>query len=75
MTLLESVTEKISRLPANRQIEVLDFVDFLASRTAVGSQAPRRDPRGVLEGQLPELTLEDFKAARREMSAGFPREF
>ena len=33
---------------------------------------PRRNMRGVLAGQLPDLTEEDFRAVRDEMWRGFP---
>jgi hypothetical protein len=74
MTVIESVTTKLSELPLTRQLEVLDFVEFLAKRSVQRGEIPRRNPEGLLADQPSNLTLEDFKQARREMSAGFPRD-
>ena len=73
MTVADTVKEKVAQLPSQRQLEVLDFVDFLSKRAA--DRGPRRDPEGILAGKIPDISLEDFKANRREMSQGFPREF
>lgn len=73
MTLTDAIGIKIAQLPPERQQTVLDFVEFLASRPP--EPAARTDPEGLLAGKVPDLTLDDFKAARREMSRGFPRDF
>lgn len=71
MTLPDALLEKLGRLPLDKQLEVLDFVEFLAKKHECGS--PRRDPEGLLADCPSNLSLDDFAAARQEMSAGFPR--
>jgi hypothetical protein len=72
MSVIESLTAKVSQLPTSQQLEVLDFVEFLASKQK--RKIPLHNPRGLLAEQLSDLTLEDFVAARREMWRNFPRE-
>ena len=72
VTVAEAIARKISQLPVSRQLEVLNFAEFLAQKQKrVG---PRRDPEGLLADQPSDLTLEDFTAARREAWRNFPRE-
>ena len=63
MTLAETVGMKVAQLPPDRQREVLDFVEFLATRTV--PSGPRRDPEGWLADQPSNLSFENFAAARR----------
>ena len=72
MTVAETLTQKVSQLPLNRQLEVLDFVEFLEQKQ--GHARPRHDPEGLLADQRSDLSLEDFTAARREAWGKFPRE-
>ncbi len=72
MTLAETLTQKVSQLPLNRQLEVLNFVEVLGRKQ--GQAGPRRDPEGLLADQPSDLSLEDFASARREAWGSFPRE-
>ena len=49
MTVAETLTHKVSQLPLNRQLEVLDFVEFLEQKR--GQPGPRHDPEGLLADQ------------------------
>jgi hypothetical protein len=71
MTVREQVVLKIGQLPLDRQLEVLKFIESLEPKP----DGPRRDPRGIFAGESFDLSLEDFKEARREMWKNFPREF
>lgn len=73
MTLIEQLTQEVGRLPAEKQREVLDFVEFLQAKQHLG--APRRDLYGLLKDYDFDLTLEEFQTLRREMTRNFPREF
>lgn len=73
MTLVDEVTEKIRQLPADKQREVLDFVEFLQHRGQ--ALPPRQDPEGILKDFAFDLSLEEFQELRREMTRNFPREF
>jgi len=72
MTLAETLTRKLSRLPLSRQLEVLNFAEFLEQKQV--RAGPRHDPEGLLADQARDLDLEDFTAARREAWGNFPRE-
>jgi len=65
-----SLLVKLRLLPAEQQREVLDFVDFLASR--VQRERPRRSLAGLWSGF--DVSAEDLEQARRELWGGFPRE-
>jgi hypothetical protein len=71
MTLPESLAQKLGHLPLDKQLEVLDFVEFLENKRDRSS--PRRDPEGLLADSPSDLSLDDFAAARQEMSRNFPR--
>lgn len=72
MSVEQAVVEKLGSLPPPAQRQVLDFVEFLASRRA------RRKDRRRLKGSCSDLNVElaedDFASARRDLWAGFPRE-
>jgi len=72
MTLPESLAQRLGRLPPDKQLEVLDFVESLENKHDRG--LPRRDPEGLLEDSSSNLSLDDFKAARQEMSRTFLRD-
>jgi hypothetical protein len=74
MTLTESLVERVKWLPADQQLKVLNFVDSIQSGKETAA-TPRRSPEGILAGMVPDLTLDDFKEARREMWRGVPRDF
>jgi hypothetical protein len=72
-SLAYDLVQKLRALPYDKQRELMDFVQFLQSRT------PPKRPRRSLEGMLAHLnihiTSEDIAEARREMWGNFPREF
>ena len=68
MSIPELIAIKARQLAIPQQQEVLDFVESLEQKQKDAGQ--RRDPEGILAGMVPELTLEDFIALRREMWKG-----
>jgi hypothetical protein len=72
MTLEQRVLEKLRDLPADKQKEVLDFVDFLREKN--GTKKPRRSLRGLWKDLNIQITEEDIAQARREMWGNFPRD-
>ena len=73
MTIAQTIQQRISLLPLDRQQQALEFIESLVKEQA--PQGPRNDLRGILKGVIPDLPLEEFQAIRREMSSNFPREF
>ncbi len=73
MSLEETVVDKLRALPVEKQLEVLDFVEFLRQKTSV--KQPRRSVRGLWKDLGFDITEEDIAEARREMWGNFPREF
>lgn len=73
MTVAETVSRKVQGLALDRQIEVLKFVETIEHRDT--SAQPLRDPQGLLSDLASDVTPDDFADVRRELSAGFPREF
>ncbi len=74
MMTLEQLVQKIQALSPEARQKVEALVEELAQQEA--SKPPRQDFYGCLRDlNLPDLSLEDFKQARREMWANFPREF
>ncbi len=71
MNLAETILEKVQALPAERQQEVLDFLEFLAKR--YGSSQPRRSLEGLWADLNIQITDDDIAEARREMWGEFPR--
>ena len=72
MTVEERVLENLRDLPADKQKEVLDFVNFLREKN--GGTSPRRSLRGLWKDLNIEITEEDIAQARREMWRNFPRD-
>ncbi len=71
MNLEETVIENLRDLPADKQQEVLDFVQFLRQKkAAVPNQRPQL--RGLWAGT--QVTEEDIADARQEMWGNFPRD-
>ncbi len=62
MTITEALTRKVSQLPLNRQLEVLNFVEFLERKQ--GQTEQQHDPEGLLASQPSNLELEDFVQAQ-----------
>lgn len=71
MTVAETLLKKVNLLPASRQLEVLNFVEFLEQKEGTAS---RHDPEGLLADQPTNLDLDDFSTARRDAWSRFPRE-
>jgi EAL domain-containing protein (putative c-di-GMP-specific phosphodiesterase class I) len=72
MSIEKSVLEKLLKLPADKQKEVLDFVETLEKKARPTHR--RRSLKGLWADLGVEVSSEDIAAARREMWGGFPRE-
>lgn len=72
MTIAEQVLEKLRDLPAEKQKQVLEFVDSLKHPTA--SAGPLRSALGLWADLNFHVTEEDVAEARREMWGNFPRD-
>ena len=73
MSLEETVVDKLRALPVEKQLEVLDFVEFLRQKALV--KRPLRSVEGLWADLGPAPTAEEIDEARREMWHNFPREF
>jgi hypothetical protein len=71
MSIEKSVLEKLLKLPADKQKEVLDFVETLEKKG--GSTRRRRSLKGLWADLGTEVSPEDIAEVRREMWGGFPR--
>ena len=77
MSIEQSVIENLRELPIDKQIEVLDFVEFLSAkskeRTTLNNYQARR-----LVGRYAHLGIhiskEEIAQARKEMWGNFPRD-
>jgi hypothetical protein len=72
MTIEQAIVEKVRTLPVERQLEVLDFAEFLRQKTA--PKPPRRRLMGLFADLKIDITEEDIAEARREMWGNFPRD-
>ena len=72
MSIAELAARKLGELPVDRQMEVLDFIEYLQHKTS--SRLPLRDPEGMFADLQSDLSFEDFQEARREAWKNFPRE-
>ena len=72
MTIEEQVLERLRELPAEKQKEVLDFLNSLMERN--GAKKPLRSLRGLWADLNVNITEEDIAEARHEMWGSFPRE-
>jgi hypothetical protein len=72
MSIEQEVIEKLRTLPADKQSEVLAFVESLQRQ--MSADPPPRSLRGLWADLDISITDEDIAAARREMWAGFPRD-
>lgn len=72
MTVKEAVLENLEQLPAIKQQEVLDFVEFLKAKQT------KRKPRRSLKGSLAHLNFEwneeILREARNEMWRGYTKD-
>lgn len=71
MTIEQQVLEKLRDLPAEKQKEVLDFVDFLKAKNG-GPKKPLRSLLGLWSDLNVHITEEDIIEARREMWGQLP---
>ncbi len=71
MTVAEAAISKLLRLPADKQTQVLEYIEALESTASPSS----RENLGGLwgDGKL-DITEEEIAAARREMWGKVPRE-
>jgi mRNA-degrading endonuclease RelE of RelBE toxin-antitoxin system len=70
MSIEKSVLAKLLKLPADKQKEVLDFVETLEKK--LDRRAPS-ELEGIVGDLGVEVSSEDIAEARREMWGGFPR--
>ncbi len=73
MTIEEAILEKVRALSPEKQHEVLDFTEFLQTRTPA-PKLPRKSLRGLWSEFNIRITEEDIAEVRREMWKNFPRE-
>ncbi len=72
MTVKEAVLEDLETLPAVKQQEVLDFVQFLKSRN--GERRSRRSLKGIWADLKVDITEQDLRDARNEMWRGYTKD-
>lgn len=72
MTVIENVVQRLAALPPGSQIEVLDFVEFLAKKSGV--QQSLFNPEGLWAGQSVDVSAEDIAEARAEMWGKYEHE-
>lgn len=72
MSIEESVLASLKGLPVHKQLEVLDFAEFLAQKQ--GTNGPRKSPLGLWADLGVDITAKDIDEARKEMWGQFPRE-
>jgi hypothetical protein len=72
MTVIENVVQKLAQLPEHRQLEVLDFVDFLAEKK--NRKGPLFSPQGLWAGRGHDVTPGDIAEARKEMWGKYEKE-
>jgi hypothetical protein len=72
MNLEQSLLEKTRQLPVDKQLELLDFAEFLAQKSV--RERPLKSIKGLCADLKVDITEEDIKEARQEMWGNFPRE-
>lgn len=72
MTTTEAIVAKLSRLPAEKQEQVLKYVETLESQA--DHPVPREDLGGLWAHLNLDITEEEIAEARREMWGNVPRE-
>ncbi|HTS12725.1 MAG TPA: hypothetical protein VMH00_11455 [Candidatus Limnocylindrales bacterium] len=72
MTIEDLVLERLRELPAEKQKEVLDFLNSLLEGN--DTKKPLRSLRGLWADLNVNITEEDIAEARHEMWGSFPRE-
>jgi hypothetical protein len=71
MSIEKSVLEKLLKLPADKQKEVLDFVETLEKKA--GATRRRLSLKGLWADLQTDVSPEDIAEVRREIWRGFPR--
>lgn len=71
--IIEEIAVKSASLPFELQHEVLDFVEFIATKKRPATPPVFHSVRGILKRELPNLE-NDLTEIRREMWRDFPRE-
>ncbi len=72
MIIEQAVLENFRQLPPDKQLEVLDFIQFLRQKTQ--PQKPHRSLRGLWSDLGIDITEADIREIRQEMWGNFPRE-
>lgn len=72
MEIAAQIAKKLHGLPAEKQREVLDFVDFLSQRRALSRH--RRDPGGMWADLGIDVSEGEIDDARKDLWANFPRD-
>ncbi|MBE9049403.1 DUF2281 domain-containing protein [Nostocales cyanobacterium LEGE 11386] len=72
MTIEQAVIENLRELPADKQQEVLDFIQFLKHKSQ--PKKPRRSLYGLWSDLDIEITEKDITEARQEMWGNFPKD-
>ena len=72
MNLEQAVLENIRVLPTEKKQEVLDFAEFLRSKSL--AEKPRRILKGALAHLKIEVSEKDIRDARQEMWRGYLKE-
>lgn len=72
MSIDQAVLEVLHKLPPERQREVLDFAEYVASKE--NGKRPRRSVKGLCADLGVSISAEEIDEARREMWGRFPRE-
>ena len=68
----EAVVAKLRELPADKQLEVLDFAKVLATKEPLRPKL--KNVRGLWRDLGITISEEDIAEARKEMWGNFPRE-
>ena len=72
MSIEQAIVENLRVLPLEKQQEVLDFVEFLKTKSRL--KVTRRSVKGLCADLGIHITEEDIAQARQEMWESFPKE-
>ena len=72
MSIEQAILENLRVLPPEKQQEVLDFVEFIKTKSR--PKVARRSIKGLCADLGVHITEEDIAQARREIWGNFPRE-
>ncbi|MGL5927169.1 hypothetical protein [Chroococcidiopsis sp.] len=72
MSIEQAIVENLRVLPLEKQQEVLDFVEFLKTKSRL--KVTRRSIKGLCADLKIHITEEDIAEARQEMWESFPKE-